>query len=52
MKMSSDQAEINKIIIEKYFEDGRTFAGAELDGWFEEAKQILMQRRAAEGKLL
>jgi hypothetical protein len=46
----SDQEEINKIIMEKYFEDGRCFTGQELNGWFEEAKEILVQRKAAEGK--
>jgi hypothetical protein len=48
--MSSDQVEINKIIMEKYFEDGRTFTRSELDGCFEKAQLILVQRRAAEGK--
>jgi hypothetical protein len=50
--MSSDEAEINKTIMEKFFEDGRTFAGAKLDRSFEEARQILIQRRAAEGNYL
>jgi hypothetical protein len=48
--MSSDQAEINKIIMENYFEDGRTFTGAELDGWFVEAREMLAKKRAAKGK--